>query len=258
MVNRPLRVAIKEATKVSTDRTVQRWIKEFRQQHLVSSEQAERMIAYLNGLPLEEFVTEDELAETRELLTREGLPIVHVRRPSPAPLRKVLKVGSKELDDPLLPPTVTEDARRMAEVYPYLYVFENSVRNFIQTVMERQHGQNWWDRCVGGGVKQQVQNRIRDEEQNSWHGRRGGHPIHYTCIGDLIKIVKTNDATFAPFFDGLKGGIGWLEIRLDEIELSRNAVAHHRPLTKRDVDGIKRYFEQWQDQLRAWKDSLSH
>jgi len=258
MVNRPLREAIKEATGVSTDRAVQLWIKEFRRKHLVSSEQAERMIAYLKGVDLEEFLSEDQLAETRELLTREGLPVVQVVRPSPAPQRKVLKVGLKELDDPLLPPSVAEDARRMAEVYLYLYMFENSVRNFIEMVMEKEHGKDWWDKHVGKGVKEEVERRIEEEKRNAWHGKRGTHRIHYSNIGDLIKIVKTNATTFAPFFSGLRGRIGWLEIRLDEIQLSRHAVAHHRPLRKKDIDGIKRYFEQWQAQLRAWKDLLSN
>lgn len=256
MTNRALRDAIKQAIRVSSDRALQYRTREFRQRHLVSSEQAERMIAYLNDVPLEDFVTDDELAETRRLLTREQLPLVHVVRPSGPPARKVLKVRSKELDDPLLPPSVKDEARRMAEVYPYLYVFENSVRNFIQTAMEKAHGHHWWDGHVGKGVREEVDRRIKEEEQNAWHGKRGDHPIHYTNIGDLIKIVKTNDSTFAPFFRGLKSGIGWLEIRLDEIELSRNAVAHHRALSNNDIDGIKRYFEQWQAQLRAWKDLL--
>ena len=216
------------------------------------------MIAYQRGVDIQQFLTEEELAETRELLTREGLPVVQVVRPSPPPQRKVLKVGWKELDDPLLPPNVAEDARRMAEVYLYLYVFENSVRNFIQIVMEKEHGKDWWDQHVGRGVKQEVERRIREEKQNAWHGRRGTHPIHYTNIGDLVKIIKSNVAAFEPFFSGLKSGIGWLEIRIGEIELSRNAVAHHRPLRKRDIEGIKRYLDQWQDQLRAWKDLLSN
>ena len=257
MVNKPLREAIKKATGRS-ERTIQRWIREFRGKHLISAEQAERMIAHQEGVALEEFVTKEELADTRELLTRERLPTVQVVRPAPAPKRKVLKVGWKELDDPLLPPSVAEDARRMAEAYLYLYIFENSVRNFIQIVMEKEHGKDWWDQHVGRGVKQEVGARIREEERNAWHGKRGSHRIHYSNIGDLIKIVKTNPATFAPFFTGLKGAIGWLEIRLDEIQLSRHAVAHHRPLRKKDIDGIKRYFEQWQAQLGAWKDLLSN
>lgn len=256
-VNRPMREALKEAAGVSTDRTVELWIKDFRRRHLVSPEQAERMIAYQKGVDIQQFLTEEQWSETRELLTREGLPIVRVVRPSLAPQRKVLKVGLKELDDPLLPPSVAEDARRMAEVYPYLYMFENSVRNFVQMVMEKKHGKDWWEEHVGKTVRDEVQIRITEERQNAWHGKRGTHSIHYTNIGHLIKIVKTKPATFAPFFSGLKSGLGWLEIRINEIELSRNAVAHHRPLKKRDIDDIKRYYEQWRDQLRAWKEKIS-
>jgi len=256
-INRPLRDAIKEAAGVSTDRSVQLWIKEFRRKHLVSPEQAERMIGYQKGIDIQRFLTEEQLVETRQLLTREGLPVVQVVRQSPTPERKVLKVRSKELEDPLLPPSVVEDARRMAEVYPYLYMFENSVRNFVRTVMEKKHGKDWWEEHVGKAVRDEVEKRIKDEEQNAWHGKRGTHSIHYTSIGDLTKIVKTNAATFAPFFSGLASGLGWLETRINEIELSRNAVAHHRPLEKRDIDDIKRYYEQWRDQLRAWKEKIS-
>ena len=85
MVNRALRDAIKNAKVISSDRSVQRCVRDFRHKHLVSSDQAERMIAYLLGIPLEEFEPYDKVAETRELLNRESLPVVNVVKQSSGP-----------------------------------------------------------------------------------------------------------------------------------------------------------------------------
>jgi hypothetical protein len=40
-----------------------------------------------------------------------------------------------------------KNARRMAErVYPLLYAFENSVREFVNGHLQAAYGRNWWDR----------------------------------------------------------------------------------------------------------------
>lgn len=160
-----------------------------------------------------------------------------------------LTVGKTfEVTDSLLPHKVVSEAKEMAEVvYPLLYVFENSVRGIIIRVMQSAHGSNWWDTKVSKDIQQEVQKRRVKEDQNPWHGKRGVHPIYYTDLEHLGRIVQNNWADFKAILPTIQ----WLTQRVDEISHSRNPVAHMNPLSKDDIQRIKVYFRDWEKQIRS-------
>lgn len=167
--------------------------------------------------------------------------------------KKIFKI--KELDiqakPPLLPNNLISDAHGNAEVYQALFIFENSIRYFIISVLEKKYGKNWWntDNIVNNDIKQKVCQRLEDETINAFHSRRGVHEIFYTDFTELSTIIKNNAGVFNPLFAGIKGRVSFLTQKLEELAMSRNTIAHTCPLKKKDRDRFLLYFQDWYDQI---------
>jgi hypothetical protein len=190
---------------------------------------------------------EVELKAQRSVIAPVSLPLQNKgnmgRRSS---RQKVIEFGKGlNVTDPLLPPKIINEAIQMAGVYRILYVFENSVRNLVMKVMSSEHGDKWWELKVGYTIKKKVSDRIKKEYKNRWHGKRGAHPIFYTDIEDLKSIITTNWKSFKNFFPNQQ----WVTVRIDEIEMSRNIVAHNNPLEKRDIQRLEIYLGDWIKQI---------
>ena len=220
----------------------------------ISKEQAAALLAAESGIDISKFLKPEELSELSRLPIQAPPIIKNVVYKQPTSQTKILKSSSGlQIQDPLLSSRIFGEVIEMANnVYPIIYIFENSVRNVISLVLTKKYGQDWWDTHVAKPVKDRVQGRINDESNNPWHGRRGSAPIFYTDIKDLQSIIKNNWGDFASLFPNQN----WVETRISEIERSRNIIAHNNPLAKRDIRRISVYFEDWEVQLKAVKDKI--
>jgi hypothetical protein len=170
-----------------------------------------------------------------------------------------LKTPLGTFGDPYLPPSVIDQAKTMSEtVYPYLYVFENSIRNFINLVMTSHAGSNWWTSEMTSTALREIvavaDDRINKESENYYHGKRGAHPLYYIDFTHLIKIIKAKDRVFQKYFANLPGKMNGFLAKLEEIQPSRNVSSHHNPLNKRDLNRIYQYLTDWTSQLQYLKD----
>lgn len=164
---------------------------------------------------------------------------------------RILKINNINITPTgkLINKSTVNDACQNANLYPELYLFENSLREFIRIVLSRKYGQKWWDIRVRKEIRDKVADRIKKEQMNRWHGIRGVHPLSYTDLSDLTNILRRHQSDFAKFFRGVTGGLTWLTQKLEEIYLTRNNIAHSSPLTKKDVNRFRTYFKDWYDQL---------
>lgn len=213
------------------------------------TEEAVCLIAFENKLDISKYVDRDMVEAVRRL-QQQHLPIEQTPPSSTARGRKTTRVnivGDLELKDPLLSTPVLNEAKSMAQVYPYLYLLENSVRTLIVSVLGTAHGPDWWDTAVPEEIKRIVSDRMKKENKNRWHGKRGAHPIFYMDFGHLRRIVITKRNW--PYFEPLLPSQEWLTQRLDEVEISRNVIAHCNPLHKDDVERVKFYLRDWQRQM---------
>lgn len=241
-----------EKTGVSKQRIYQmKDVKKKEHNFTISNEDATYLIAAENGIDISKILAQEDLQRLRGL------------NDSRIPTRKIQKTSDKKtaesitieigqnfhVVDPFLSKKTVNEAAQMARVYPTLYLFENSVRSVIQRVLEKKYGVGWWDSKVPRKVRDDVEKRLVQEASNKWHGRRGAHKIFYTDIGDLSSIINTNWSDFQAFFPNLT----WVKSRIDEIELSRNIVAHNNPLEDRDIKRVKLYFDDWIKQIAEWK-----
>lgn len=177
-------------------------------------------------------------------LTSRARPVL----PVPRATRPVtIKLGNvSEQSIPFVDPSMAESAKDMSVLYGELYLFENSARLLIKSLMEARFGPGWWQQ-VGRKTRSKVEERKEKEGKNRWHGGRGAHEIFYTDMDDLRQII---DSHWNGLFDQ------WFSERVQpaalfsEIEQSRNIIAHHNALSKQDRERLESNFGVWIRQTR--------
>lgn len=147
---------------------------------------------------------------------------------------------------PHLDAGVESDAQRMVEPFVILYLFENSLRNFVVRILTDVHGPNWWSRVV---AKQDILNKVSGRQKlegmNKWHVPRGSHEIFYTDLEDLTYFLR-KEAVFQKYLDVDL----WATTINKVVKLSRNIVDHHNPLPQREIGRLKQILEDWRLQLK--------
>jgi len=248
-INRGIFQALLKKTGRTTQRVYQ-MIYEKRKEYdyTITRETAANLLAAQTEIDVAKFLGKEELDELRKL---KEIRVVSLVKKQPKVTKKVIpetvtiKIGEELIDQFSLPKKLAKEARKMAEVYPRLYVVENSLRHLIVHTLRKKHGDTWWNCRVPTAVKRSVESRKRQEGKNRWHTRRGGHNIFYTDFGDLGSIIINNWEDFKEIFPSQR----WIQTRIDEIELSRNIIAHNNPLPKREIKRLELYFEDLKRQL---------
>lgn len=246
MINKDIVKLLQEKTRLSTPGLYNAIDRKKRQiGYAYSTATAAYILASENQIDISKFLKPEELAEVREAIRSTRL--VQVSNASTEPKEKTIVKLGKELKIvcPNVPDSILKDAKKMSEAYPYFYVFENSIRYFIINTLESKYGKDWWFLRVNPKLRDKATDRQSKEGRNRWHGKRGVHPIFYVDIDDLQKIITSNLEDFKDKLPGVDRPVEWLTNRIEEIELSRNIIAHHNPLTDDDVFRVKMYFKDW-------------
>lgn len=159
---------------------------------------------------------------------------------------KRLKINPKP---DILPKLLVAQALENSESYPVLFIFENSLRNLICSILGKKYGHNWWKEKVNKKIRSDVAKRIQEERSNPWRGSRGPEPIFYTDFSNLATILRSNAIDFEPIFKGITGGLSFLTRRLDELNGVRHNIAHTNPLKAIDRELMNLYFKNFYDLL---------
>lgn len=141
--------------------------------------------------------------------------------------------------------TTESDALRMTKPYAILFLFENSLRNFIVKTLSDKYGDDWWKKI---GVKKEIVDRVEGrkklESKHKWHVPRGAHEIFYTDLEDLTYFLR-KEPEFAARLDTTLWDVNIGTI----VKLSRNIVDHHNPLPNREIKRLQQILEDWKRQL---------
>ncbi len=214
------------------------------------------LLAHREGIFIDKYLDEETLARVRELDQHVAIfDTSEDQRKARKGTTRIVNVtigGKFKLEDPILPIRVLDEAKKMANIYAEIYVFENSVREVILRVMSKAYGDTWWESCVQKEIKDKVEGRRKKEKENPWHGKRRAHEIYYTDMPELYSIIKKHWADFTGLFPSQV----WLEQKFNEIVMSRNIIDHHNPLNKNDIKRIEIYFGDWCRQIESVKDLL--
>nr|WP_246280460.1 Swt1 family HEPN domain-containing protein [Cellulomonas humilata] len=129
--------------------------------------------------------------------------------------------------------------------YLAFFCLENAVRELVEERLREAIGSSWWEDCVSAKIQGKVAERREKEGVNRWHVRRGAQEIYYTDFGDLVAIIRNNWDKFEDLFPDQN----WLINRLNELEASRNVIAHSNKLDQREMDRISMYVQDWLRQV---------
>jgi hypothetical protein len=136
-------------------------------------------------------------------------------------------------------------AMQSLPAYLAFFCLENSVREVVSDRLSENHGSGWWDTCVSKTIRDKVDSRQQQEGVKRWHVRRGEREIYYTDFGDLRSIIQSNWSDFEDLFSDQN----WISTRLDELEASRNIIAHSNVLDDREIGRIRLYMQDWTRQV---------
>lgn len=138
-------------------------------------------------------------------------------------------------------PELRASSMKALPAYLAFFCFENSAREIVSERLAERLGSNWWDSAASSSLKQKVTKRQESEGKDRWHMRRGATEIYYTDFGDLASLVQNNWSAF----DDLFPDINWIVSRFQELEKSRNIVAHNNLLEPNEVNRISLYLRDW-------------
>lgn len=152
------------------------------------------------------------------------------------------RVSLHQLDDAFV-----EQAQRMATVYTAIAAFENTVRDLVRRVLLEQAGADWWEQKVSNGIQTKAKKRQEEEAKNRFHTQRGDDPISFIDFGDLLNVMRANEAAFAPFWPSPE----WARGIFDAVERSRNVIMHSGVLDPEDIERVGMNIRDWVRQVGA-------
>jgi hypothetical protein len=135
----------------------------------------------------------------------------------------------------------------MATVYTAIAAFENSVRELIAGVLLEERGEDWWTSCVSDKIRSRAESLMEEEKRIRWHGARGGDPINYTLMGDLVSILRQNSTSFEAYIPSIE----WAANIMDTLQRSRNVIMHSGQLDRPDIERIGILLRDWLRQVGA-------
>jgi hypothetical protein len=139
-------------------------------------------------------------------------------------------------------------ATKMAAVYIAVASFENSIRKLIIDVIEQgTKDPDWWENSIPEPIRRKAEGRMKGDDAIKWHTPRGAHPIYYTELDDLRKIIQAQWALFDP----LLGDYEWASSTIKVIERSRNVIMHSGQIAYDDIRRIGYYIRDWIAQVGA-------
>ena len=141
---------------------------------------------------------------------------------------KLTALGFQTLQD------VTNDAAIvMGSAYRILFSLENRLRLFNESKMRSKYGSDWWNSYVSDGIRRKVDEMRKDELLLGWQVCKPSNNSEYLHFDHLEKVITTNWTAFEPVFQDQKR----IALKLKELEVIRNSIAHMRVLSR---DGINR------------------
>lgn len=136
-------------------------------------------------------------------------------------------------------------ALQMCRLYALIYCFETSVREIVRERLEQKHGSDWWQKGVPDNIRNRAERRRKKAIDNSWlEGDTVGR-LSFAEFGDLARIIIN---AWEEFQD-LVPSQHWLQQRFDELEHTRNFIAHNRLLLPSEFQRVEMYIADWNRQV---------
>lgn len=132
------------------------------------------------------------------------------------------------------------NALEMARLYAVLFCFENEIRDFIRDALEEKEGHDWIEK-LPPKIKEHAESRRDTALKDSWLEGEKSDLLGFVDFGQLAQIIV---AKWEHFKDVLPTQ-HWIKQRMDELEKSRNFIAHNRMLLPSEFQRMYMYITDW-------------
>jgi hypothetical protein len=131
-------------------------------------------------------------------------------------------------------------ALEMARLFAVLFCFENEIREFIRDVLVENEGPDWIDQ-LPPKIKTHAEGRRDIAMRDSWLEGEKSDLLGFIDFGQLAQIIIAK----WDFFKDIVPTQHWLKQRMDELEKSRNFIAHNRMLLPSEFQRLYMYIADW-------------
>jgi len=203
----------------------------------MSTDDAVYVIAHLERIDISKYLPLSEVDRVRLLV-----PPAMSQKPPITSAAVKRKINRKKGNYSLVSPKTEMEAYSIGENnYPKIFILENSIRELIIKRLAPQ-GVNWWNN-IPGDVKKNVERTMNKEKRYPQRQKRGNHPIFYANFDDLKKIII--DPKLWIEFQLVLLDRDWVRVKMDEVYMARNSIAHCVIVTDEDIDRINLFFNEW-------------
>ncbi len=208
----------------------------------MTTEEAVYIIAHMEGIDLSKQLPLAMLDRIRSLIPKEIKQIPEI---SQASIKKKTnrKSNPKKISYPLVTDTLIQRARAAGDdAFPRVFILENSVRSLIKLRL-LPVDKDWWPNLIPKQVVESVDRTIKKEKKFPHREKRGDEPLMYCNFDDLKKIII--DEKNYPLFQDVIIDLDWFKVKMQEVYMARNNLAHSVPLSKDDFSSIILFYNQW-------------
>lgn len=128
----------------------------------------------------------------------------------------------------------------MARLYSILFCFENDVRDYIRETLTENVGIDWWEE-LPNRIKTHAESRQSTALKDSWLEGEKMDLLGFIDFGMLGSIIVEKWEHFGNIIPSQH----WLKQRMDELEKTRNFIAHNRMLLPSEFQRIYMYIADW-------------
>ncbi|MEZ0148235.1 MAG: Swt1 family HEPN domain-containing protein [Candidatus Reddybacter sp.] len=152
------------------------------------------------------------------------------------------EVEEKLLSEALSPFSVSNrnNSLTMARLYAVLHCFENQIRGFIRETLLEKEGADWVDK-IPPKIKSHAEGRQAAAQKDSWLEGENTDLLGFIDFGHLAQIIVNK----WEHFEDIVPSQHWLKQRMDELEKSRNFIAHNRMLLPSEFQRMYMYIADW-------------
>lgn len=131
-------------------------------------------------------------------------------------------------------------ALEMARLYTVLFCFENEIRDYIRETLTENEGINWWEK-LPVKIRTHAETRQQTALKDSWLEGEKTDLLGFVDFGMLASIITEKWV----YFGNVIPSQHWLKQRMDELEKTRNFIAHNRMLLPSEFQRIYMYIADW-------------
>lgn len=133
-------------------------------------------------------------------------------------------------------------ALEMARLYSVLFCFENEVRDFIrERLSEPENDGTDWINKLPAKIKVHAESRKESSLKDTWLEGEKTDLLGFVDFGHLALLIIDK----WDYFKDIIPSQHWLKQRMDELEKSRNFIAHNRMLLPSEFQRLYMYIADW-------------